>query len=333
MRLAQDRSISRRTFALVLAGLLAVPRSALGQAGTAVRRIGRLEAGAPETPEEIREAEAPLRALGWVEGKNLIVERRYANGQLDALPRLAEELVGGGVELIIANGPNPTRAAMRATTTIPIVFRIVSDPVRSGLVASLARPGGNVTGFSASTPEIDAKMLSLLKELLPAFQRIGVFEVAGNPQFRLARERLERDCRSAGVEPIFVEVATASEIEGAVAQLTRQRAQVLLLPGDSFTLTHQRQIIDAALERGLPTTTSDSSFAGAGVLAAYSVSDAEADSRYASYVDRILRGAKPGDLPVEQPTQFELTLNLKAARTLGITIPQAVLLRADKVIR
>jgi len=313
--------------------LVAAPQIAIAQGSTAVRRIGVLDVGSLDTPEWRRKQASPLRELGWVEGQNLYVERRYANSLQEMNP-LAEELVRAKVEVIVANGPNPTRAAMRATKTIPIVFRVASDALESGLVASLARPGGNVTGFSATGPEVVAKLLSLVKELLPALQRIGMLETSGNPQYRLMRPQLEHACQSLGIEPVFVEVAAADEIDGAVARLARQRVQALLLRPDNFATAHGSAIVNAALQRGFPTITNESGFAReTGSLAAYSSTDAEADRRAAYYVDRILRGAKPSDLPVEQPTQFELMINLKTARALGLTIPQSVLLRADEVIR
>lgn len=326
--------MSRREFWLVLAGLLvAAPSLAIAQSSAAVRRIGFLDSSPPDTPEQMREDAAKLRELGWVEGQNLLIERRYANGRLDALPSLAGELVRARVEVIVANGPNPTRAAMRATTMIPIVFRVASDPVRSGLVVNLARPGGNVTGFSASSTEAYAKMLSLLKELLPTLRRLGVLEVAGNPEYGFFREQFERDCQTAGIEPVFVELASPSQIESSIARLARERAQILLLLDDSFTGAHGAEIIATALQRSLPTTSENSRFAQDGALITHSASEAEATRRWASYVDRILRGAKPADLPVEQPTQFDLVINLKTAKALGITIPESLLLRANEVIR
>jgi len=308
-----------------------MPHIAVAQASK-VRRIGFLEARAPDATEELRRAQ-PLRELGWVEGQNLLVERRYANRRLEQLEPLAEELVRSKVEVIVANGPNPTLAAMHATRTIPIVFRVASDPVLSGLVASLARPGGNVTGFSGATPEVDAKLLSLLKELLPTYRRVGMLETSGNPQFRLLRAQYEQSCRSLGLEPIFAEVSAAGEIDGAIARLAKQRIQVLMLRDDSFVAAHGLEIIGAALKRGLPTMSyTITSVRDAGALASYSPTDAEADRRAAYYIDRILRGAKPADLPVEQPTQFELAINLKTAKALGLTIPQSLLTRADEVI-
>jgi putative ABC transport system substrate-binding protein len=332
---SQDYRTSRRKFSCLLIGLFVVaPRIAIAQGSAVVRRIGLLEPGSVDTPEAMRERMAPLRELGWVEGQNLRVERRYANGRLEALQPLAEELVRAKVEVIVANGPNPTLAAMRATTTIPIVFRVASDPVLSGLVASLARPGGNVTGFSTAAPEVGAKLLSLLKELLPTAQRIGMLETAGNPQFLLLRGQFEHSCRSLGLEPVFVEISNAGEIDNAIARLAQQRIQALVLRSDSFSGTHGFAIIGAALKRGLPTITVMTDFVReAGALASYSATLAERERRAAYYVDRILRGAKPADLPVEQPTQFKLVINLKTARTLGLSVPQALLLRADEVIK
>jgi len=326
--------MSRREFSRLLVGLLvAAPRIAIAQSSTVVRRIGQLDVGAPDTPELMSKRAAPLQELGWVEGQNLHVERRYAKS-LDELNPLAEELVRAKVEIIVADGPNPTRAAMRATTTIPIVFRVASDPVISGLVASLARPGGNVTGFSGSSPELDAKLLSLLKEMLPTLQRIGMLETSGNPQFRLLRARFEQSCRSLGIEPVFVEISAATEIDAAIARLAGQRVQALALRDDSFAAAHGFEIIGAALKRGLPTTTNRPRFVReAGALASYSFAESEPDRRTAYYVDRILRGAKPADLPVEQPTQFQLVINLKTAQTLGLTVPKALLLRADEVAK
>jgi putative ABC transport system substrate-binding protein len=293
-----------------------------------VRRVGVLEVlpGLAET------LSAPLRALGWVEGQNLLVDRRHTSS-LEALGPAAEELVRAKVDVIVANGPNPTRAAMHATTTIPIVC-LAYDPVASGLVASLARPGGNVTGFSASSNEEAGKLLSLLKEMLPALRRIGVLETSGNPQFRVMRKPLQDACRTLALDPVFAEVAAVSDVEGAVATLKGQQAQALLMYQDSFALAHGPQIVSAAMRRGLPTITGTADFVrNADALASFTASRREVHRRLAYYVDRILRGAKPADLPVEQPTEFELVINLRTARALGLTVPQAVLVSAYEVIR
>jgi putative ABC transport system substrate-binding protein len=304
---------------------------AIAQGTTAVRRIGRLESGAPETPDDIAEA---LRKLGWVEGQNLHIERRYANNRLEALQPLAEELVRAKVEVIVTGGTPATLAAKRATTTIPIVFRAAGDPVGTGLVASLARPGGNVTGFSLSGPDIAAKYLSVLKELLPGLRRIGVLEAAKNPYFRATRAQFEHACRMLGLEPFFVEIAGAGEIEAAIAQLARQGPQAIVLRADSLIYDHRREVVNAAMNYRLPTMAEPPSLVrDAGALISYANTDAEESSRAARYVDRILRGTRPADIPVEQSTTFELVINLKTARALGLTIPQALLLRADEVIK
>ena len=333
---SEDRPKSRRRFSRLLIGLfIAAPRIAIAQGSTVVRRMGVLNAVQAPPPETTPKDWPALAKLGWTEGRNLHVERRYANGRLEALQPLAEELVRAKVEVILTSGPNPTRAAMRATTTIPIVF-FASDPVGEGLVASLARPGGNVTGFAAP-PELDVKILSMLKELLPAVRRVGMLETSGNPVFRLLRPRFQSVCQSLGLEPVSLEIATAGDIDAAIARLADQRVEALVLVEDSFSIRHGSEIISAAMKRGLPTMAdagaSTDSVRENGALASYVASEAEADHRLASYVDRILRGAKPGDLPVEQPTQFDLVINLKTARALGLTIPKAVLLRANEVIQ
>lgn len=328
----QRRPTSRRTACRLLTGVLvAVPGMALAQGTTPVRRIGRLESGARETPDEISDE---LRKLGWMEGRNLHIERRYADNRFEALQPLADELVRAKVEVIVTGGTPATLAAKRATTTIPIVFRAAGDPVGTGLVASLARPGGNVTGFSLSGPDLVPKYLSVLKELLPGLRRVGVLEASTNPYFRATRAQFERACRAQGLEPLFVEISAAGEIEGAIAQLARQRPQALVLRTDSLIYDHRLETVNAAMNHRLPTM-AEAPFLvrDAGALISYANTDAEESSRAARYVDRILRGAKPADIPVEQSTTFELVINLKTARALGLTIPQALLLRADEVIK
>ena len=330
----QDQSMPRSAHFLVLAAFLVVAAVVtVAQAQTVVRRIGILDTGAPLTPEEIMEGSEPLRQLGWVEGRNLHVDRRYGNGRVETLQGLAEELVRAKVEVIVTGGTTATLAAKRATTTIPIVFS-AGDPVLLGIVASLQRPSGNVTGFSQAKPEIAAKYLSLLKELLPALRRVGVLQYAANPYYRAARRQYEDVCRSLGLEPIFVEISEANEIEHAIAQVAQQGAEALVLRGDSFVSDYRLEISNAARKHYLPTLAEQPDLVRDGsVLVSYSAAGNEEVRRVASYVDRILRGAKPGDLPVEQPTQFELMINLKTAQALGLTIPQSLLVRANEVIR
>jgi putative tryptophan/tyrosine transport system substrate-binding protein len=323
-------SVSRRTFCWTFAGVLVAPRIAFAQASKVVRRIGVLYPGRPDTPEEIRKEAEPLRELGWVEGENLHVERRYDNGQPERLQALAEELVRANVEIIVTGGSGATRAAKRATTTIPIVIRSSGDPVLQGLVASLARPGGNVTGFSLAGPGIFAKELSLLKEFLPRLERVGMMWEVGNQYARVTRSQVEHDCQSLNLVPTFAEIGAAGEIDAAIAQLVRQRVQAVVLYSSAFMNDHGPEIVGAATKQGLLTLALNEE---GGALMIYSVTDAEVSRVRADYIDRILRGAKPADLPVRQPMQFELIINLKTAKALGITVPQSLLMRADRVIK
>lgn len=305
-------------------------RLAFAQAPKAVRRIGALYPGKPGTPEEIGKEAEPLRELGWVEGQNIDVERRFDNGQPGRLQALAEELVRANVEIIVTAGSEATLAAKRATITVPIVMRSSGDPVLLGLVASLARPGGNVTGFSIAGPELFSKELSLLKELLPRLERIGVLWEAGNTYGRATRSQVENLCQSVNLEPTFAEIGAVGEIDAAVVQLVRQRVQAVVLYSSAFVIDHGAEIVGAATKRGLPTMALEPE---SGALIIYNITDAETNRVRANYIDRILRGAKPADLPVRQPTRFELSINLKTARELGITVPQSLLMQADRVIR
>jgi len=325
--------MDRRTvIGMLAAGIIAAPLASKAQTAPTVRRIGFLGSGARPTTDELHEGDAPLRALGWVEGKNLIVERRYTNGRAELLRPLAEELVRLNVELIVTHGSGATLAAKNATTTIPIVIMSAGDPVRTGLVASLSRPGGNITGYSIVNPELDAKRLATLRELLPAMKRLGFLENSTNPYYRATRKDFEQACRSLGIQPIFVEVATAGELQDAVADAARQGAQALLVTSDTLFYDNRAEIMRAALKHALPTM-ADPDFVEAGALVSYKDTLLEQVRRNASFIDRILRGAKPADLPIEQPTQFELIINLKTAKALGITIPPPLLLRADEVIQ
>jgi len=317
----------------VSCALILVPLAARAQTAKTVRRIGVLGSGAQPTPDEFLQAYAPLRELGWVEGKNLLVERRYANGRAELLRPFAEELVRLKVELIATSGTDATLAAKNATTTIPIIIWSAGDPVRTGLVASLAQPGGNITGYSFVAPELDAKRLSLLRELLPTAQRVGVLENSTNPIFAVKQKENEPRYRSLGMQTIIVEVDAASDLENAIAEMARRRAQVLVLGADSLFRVNRVRIMDAALKYALPTMVEGGDMLEAGGLVSYGVSVAEANHRHAAFVDKILRGAKPADLPVEQPTKFELGINLKTAKALGLTVPQSMLVRADEVIQ
>jgi putative tryptophan/tyrosine transport system substrate-binding protein len=326
-------SMSRRRLCWTLAGILAAPGIATGQAPR-VRRIGVLEPGIPETPDAIWSQAKPLRELGLVEGQNLLVERRYGNEEREALQPLAEELVRARVDIIVTAGTPATLAAKHATTTIPIVFRYAGDAVRSGLVASLARPGGNVTGYSGESTELAGKQLSLLKDLLPQLRRVGVLEPVGNPYFRQLLRQFQQVCQSLGLEAVAVEITPASKIDAVIAELVRQHAEALVVPSQGAASQYRLEIFEIATKYGLPTmSNNDYMVQEGGALITYSPTSDEQDRIRAYHIDRILRGAKPADLPIRQPTKFVLIVNLKTARALGLTIPTELLLRADEVIR
>jgi putative ABC transport system substrate-binding protein len=316
----------------VAAGLFVAPLVARAQTPKTGRRIGVLSYSTRPTPAELQEMNAPLRELGWVEGQNLTVERRYANGRVELVEPFAKELVRLKVEIIVTNGTIATAAAKNATTSIPIVMSSSGDPVRAGLVASLARPGGNITGFALMLPELDAKLLALLHELLPNVQRVGVLVNRTNPVSSVRLKETEHVYASLGLQPIFIDVTSPNELENAVAEVARRRGQVLVVVEDSLFLSYKDPIMRAAQSYALPVIVEGRELLEAGGLLSYEVSERERTRRVAALLDKILRGAKPADLPVEQPTKFELVINLKTAKALGITIPQSLLLRADQVI-
>lgn len=325
--------VSRRSFCRVLTGTFAAPGIAIAQGSKAVRRIGLLSVGMPVMPADIEEFGRHFRELGWVDGRNLRVEWRFANGKAEALQGLAEELIRANVEVIVTKGTTATLAAKSATSSVPIVFA-VGDPVQLGIVSTLARPGGNVTGYSQAKLETSAKYLSLLKEMVPRMRRVGVFEQSMNPFYRATRGQFEDSCRRLDIEPVFVEIGAADEIENAISQLPRQRVHALVLRGDSLLWEHRLEIGNAAVKHGLPTMSEIADMVSdGGILASYSPAWDEENRRIASYVDRILRGAKPADLPVEGPMKFELRINLKTARALGLTVPKELLLRADQIVQ
>jgi putative tryptophan/tyrosine transport system substrate-binding protein len=322
-----------------IASLVAIPVTTLSQQINTVRRIGLLSLGDPGvTDAERQQFWAPARKLGWIEGDNLIVESRFAGLKAERLRPLADELVRLNVDVIVTSGTDAALAAKNATTTIPIIMYSAGDPVRAGLVASLARPGGNITGFSALSPELEGKQLELLRELLPAAQRVGVLVNSKNPMSFVGRKEYEETFSTLHLQPIFIEVAMASELENAVAEVARRRGEALVVPADWLFVTNAGSIMGAALHHRLPAVVPQREMLEAGGLALYSVSESSAEiadknRRYFILLDKILRGAKPGIIPIEQPTKFELILNLKIAKMLGLTIPQRLLLRADEVIR
>jgi putative ABC transport system substrate-binding protein len=324
--------MDRRVFvgAITVGGGLTESLVAMAQQAKTVRRIGILSTDAPETqaPEWIN---TPLRALGWVEGQNLHIERRFASGNIERLKPLAEELVRLEVEIIGTLSTPAGLAAKNATKTIPIVIYSTADAVGTGLVASLARPGGNITGFTLVTAELTAKRLELLREIVPGLLRVGILETS-SPYFRVIRPDLEQSFRSLGVQPMFFEVATLAEMERAITEMARRGAQALMVPQEPLFYENPVPLMVVALRFSLPTIGASGSIVEAGGLAVLSHSGQEQRERFAWFIDKILRGAKPAELPIQQPTRFELVINVKAAKSLGLAIPQSVLLRADRVV-
>jgi len=274
-----------------------------------------------------------LRELGYEEGKNIAIEWRFAEGKLDRLSDFASELVRLKVEAIITGGPQATRAAKKATVTIPIIMTQDSDPVGNGFVASLARPGGNITGLSMLTPELSGKRLELLKEILPKLTRVAVFGTSTNPGNAQALREIEVGAGALGLKLQYLDVLSPKDIELAFQAAAKGRAGAVLMTVAGTVELSRKKIPDLAVKSRLPVMYNRLEYVQAGGLMTYGVSLDDLDRRAATSVDKILKGAKPADIPVEQPTKFEFIINLKAAKQIGLTIPPNVLARADKVIR
>jgi len=316
--------------------ILVAPQAADGQPTGKVYRIGILGNAPPTTPAVARLYEAfaeGLRERGYMEGENLVIERRWAEGRVERFPSLAAELVRLKVEVIVAGPTPPAVAAKNATGTIPIVMWGVGDPVGQGLVASLARPGGNVTGLSFSVGwETFGKGLELLKETVPKVRRVAVLSNPANASHALAIENVKVAARSLGVQLQLLEARGPEEFEGAFAAMAKERVAALLVPTDPVFFLHRARLAELAAKNRLPSVHSLREYVEAGGLMSYGPSLLDLLRRAATFVDKILKGAKPADLPVEQPTKFELVINLKTAKALGLTIPQSLLLRTDQVI-
>jgi len=327
--------ISRRAFIRTLAGgLLAASLAAEAQAPAKVPRIGFLSARPPtDNPYFIESFWQGLRELGYVEGQNIAIEYRFAEGRPERLPALAAELVRLKVDVIVTGGPPAPEAAKQATGTIPVVFAVAADPVAVGLVASLARPGGNITGLASISGEVVGKQLELLKEVAPKISRVAVLQNSSNQAHRHTLRQAEGAARALGVQLHIVEARTPPEIDAAFAAMRSQRVGGVLVLRDPLFLTQRTQIAALAAKNRLPVVYGFREEAEAGGLMAYGASVPLMYRRAAIYVDKILKGAKPGDLPVEQPTKFDLIINLKTAKALGLTIPQSLLARADEVIQ
>jgi putative ABC transport system substrate-binding protein len=326
--------MDRRTF---LAGtgavLLAAPLAAEAQQQAKVWRIGYLGYAYPSQARDLDAFRERLRDLGYVERKNLVIEARSAGSSFERLPALAAELVSLKLDVIAAIGNRTIVALMRATQTIPIVMISGGDPVGTGLVSSLAHPGGNVTGLSNLAEGLSAKWLELLTETAPGITRVGVLmEPAGSAHATFLRE-IKTAGQRTGIAVFGLEAQGRDDIERAFAALTRERAQGLIVLPNPITLTHQTQIVELAAKNRIRAMYPYGEFTQSGGLMTYSTNRTDLYRRSATFVDKILKGAKPGDLPVEQPTKFELIINLKTAKALGLTIPPSLLGRADELIQ
>jgi putative ABC transport system substrate-binding protein len=320
-------------FWLLAAVVLATVSSADAQQPMKVPRIGYLQIPASPNSARLEAFRQGLRELGYVEGKNILIEYRSSEGKPDRLPALAVELVRLKVDVIVTSGATVTRAAKEATLTIPIVMRQDPDPVGNGFVAALARPGGNITGLATLRPETSGKRLEILTEVVPKLSRVAVLGSSRMPGNAQALKETELAAAALGVKLQYLDVLGSKDIETAFRAASRGRADAFLMMAGSVLLSQRTQIVALAVKSRLPAIYYDPQFVEAGGLMTYGVSFTDLDRRAATYVDKILKGAKPADLPVEQPTKFELIINLKAAKQIGLTIPPNVLARADKVIR
>jgi ABC-type uncharacterized transport system substrate-binding protein len=318
-------------FVVVLLGVAVIAQA---QQPKKVPRIGYL-AGASHAAIAFRlEAfRQGLRELGYLEGKNIGIEYRYSEGNFRRQKELAFELARANVDVIVTSGPASTRAAKEATATIPIIMTFDSDPVGSGSVASLARPGGNITGLSTLAPEISGKQLELLKEIVPKLSRVAVIGSSANPGNAQVLKEMEAVAQVFSVKLQYLDILDPKELEAAFRTASNERADAMVVLAGTIIIAQRARIADLAIKSRLPSIYERREFVEAGGLMSYGISIIELDRRAATYVDKILKGAKPADLPVEQPTKFEMVINLKTAKQIGLTVPPNVLARADKVIK
>jgi len=326
--------VSRRAVGLVLALALVhcFPSWAAAQQGR-TSRIGFLSySSAAAYSARLAEHRRALADLGWVEGRNLVIEQRSAETQNDRLAELAADLVRAGVSVIVAENASATRAAMQATSSIPIVMAGVGDPVRYGLIASLARPGGNVTGLAFLAGEMLLKNLELLKEVAPRTARVALLVNPSNPGVAPTMADLQREAPALGIRVIQVDVLTPDDFERAFATIVRERADGILVTPEQLIFSQRHRIAAFAEKHRLPSAYASGRFMDAGGLIALTPNIADFPRRLASYVDKLLKGARAGDLPVEQPSKFELVINAKTAKAIGLTLPHSLLSRADRII-
>jgi putative ABC transport system substrate-binding protein len=323
--------MNRRDTVIALLALSATPLVSFAQQAGKVWRIGMLETiSIVQNGANLNAFLKGMRELGYVEGRTLIIDYRSASGRTDQFPELATELVRGKVDLIVTRGTPATQAATKATRTIPVVATAIGEPLI--FAASLARPGGNVTGLSPITTDLSAKRIELLREMVPGVARIAVFLNMSNAAAPPAWKETERAAQSLGVQAQLFDVRRAEDFERAFQAAAKQRANAIVVGQDGLIQANGKLIVELAVKHRLPSIYSAGDYVDDGGLFSYGVSYPDLYRRAASYVDKILKGAKPGDLPIEQPTKFELVINMKTARALGVTIPKAILYRADRVI-
>jgi putative ABC transport system substrate-binding protein len=316
------------TFFLTTASL------AHAQQAKKVSRIGFLFGISPSAASGRVEAfRQGLRELGYVEGKNIVIEWRYAEGKIDRLPALAAELVRLNVDVIVTAGPTVTRAAKETTATIPIVMAQDTDPVGNGFVASLARPGGNITGLATLSPELSGKRLELLKEVIPRLSRVAVIGTSTQPGYAQQLREIELAAGAFGVKLQYLDVLDPKDIETAFGAARKGRAEAVLVMQNPVAISQRTRIVDLAVKNRLPASYPQTEYTEAGGLMYYGANTPDLFRRAATYVDKILKGRTPADLPVEQPMKFEFIISLKAAKQIGLTVPPNVLVRADRVIR
>jgi len=323
----------RRTFlAMVPAGLLVAPLAARAQPAGKVPRVGFLLGFSPGPSREVDAFRRGLRELGYIEGQNIAIEYRYARGQVERLPELAAELVRLNPDVIVAPYTPPALAAKRATSMIPIVFAGVADAVGAGLITNLGRPGGNITGLTSTGAELGGKRLELLKQVISKASRVAVLYNPADQSNVLVLKQLQESAPNLGLTLQPFAVREPDHFEGAFSAMARERTHAMFGVPGVLTDRHKEALVGLAAKHRLPTMWGLRQFVEAGGLMSYAVNFYDQIRQTAVYVDKILKGAKPGDLPVEQPTKFELVINLKTAKTLGLTIPPSLLLRADQVI-
>jgi putative ABC transport system substrate-binding protein len=319
---------------LVAVVLFAVAVIAEAQQAMKIPQIGYLEGGPLSAHTSRMEAfRQGLRELGYEEGKNIVIEWRFGDGKVDRLSALATELAGLKVAVIVTGGTGPTRAAKEATSTISIVMAQDNDPVASGVVASLARPGGNITGLSNFAPELSGKRLEILREVIPKLSRVAVLGSSTGPSYALVMRELKLAAKVLGVKLQYLDILEPKDVETAFRAAAEERADGVTTFASAMVVSQRAQIVELAAKNRLPGIYHNSQFSEAGGLMFYGVNVLDLDRRAATYVDKILKGAKPADLPVEQPKKFEFIINLKAAKQIGLTIPPNVLARADKVMK